>query len=82
MLLCMETPFSLKKEEDLPLLIPDFAEDGMSDLLTNILHEQLNKFTLGGAACYPVNVKLLPKKLEIEGIKRSNTFNPNIMVCI
>ena len=37
---------TMKKVEDLPLLIPDFAEDGLSDLLTNILHEQLNKFTL------------------------------------
>lgn len=37
---------TMKKAEDLPLLIPDFAEDGLSDLLTNILHEQLNKFTL------------------------------------
>ena len=31
---------------DLPVLISGFAEDGMSDLLTNILHEQLNQFTL------------------------------------
>ena len=37
---------TLEKAEDLPLLIPDFAEDGLSDLLTNILHEQLNNFTL------------------------------------
>lgn len=37
---------TMEKAEDLPLLIPDFAEDGLSDLLTNILHEQLNKFTL------------------------------------
>ena len=28
------------------MLIPEFAEDGMSDLLTNILHECLNEFTL------------------------------------
>lgn len=34
------------KAEDLPLFIPGFAEDGMSDLLTNILHECLNQFTL------------------------------------
>lgn len=37
---------TMKRAEDLPLLIPDFAEDGLSDLLTNILHEQLNKYTL------------------------------------
>lgn len=34
------------KAQDLPLLIPGFAEDGMSDLLTNILHECLSDFTL------------------------------------
>ena len=37
---------TIGKAEDLPLLIPGFAEDGMSDLLTNILHECLNEFTL------------------------------------
>lgn len=37
---------TMKMVEDLPLLIPNFAEDGLSDLLTNILHEQLNNFTL------------------------------------
>lgn len=34
------------KAQDLPLLIPGFGEDGMSDLLTNVLHECLNDFTL------------------------------------
>lgn len=37
---------TIEKAEDLPLLIPGFAEDGMSDLLTNILHERLNEFTM------------------------------------
>lgn len=37
---------TIGKAEDLPLLIPGFAEDGMSDLLTNILHECLNEFTI------------------------------------
>ena len=36
---------TIKKPEDLPVLIPDFAEDGLSDLLTNVLHDQLNQFT-------------------------------------
>lgn len=31
--------------QDIPVLVEGFAEDGMSDLLTNILHEQLNHFT-------------------------------------
>lgn len=37
---------TIGKVQDLPVFIPGFAEDGMSDLLTNILHEQLNNFTL------------------------------------
>lgn len=31
--------------QDLPVFIPGFAEDGLSDLLTNVLHEELRKFT-------------------------------------
>lgn len=27
-------------------MIPGFAEDGLSDMLTNILHDKLNTFTL------------------------------------
>lgn len=37
---------TIGKPEDLPLLLPGFAKDGMSDLLTNILHECLNEFTM------------------------------------
>ncbi len=37
---------TIGKAEDVPLLIPGFAEDGMSDLLTNILHECLSEFTM------------------------------------
>lgn len=36
----------MNKVEDLPLLIPNFGEDGLSDLLINILHAHLNDFTL------------------------------------
>lgn len=44
---CGDTGYNLLyRGNDLPLLIPYFAEDGLSDLLTNILYEQLNKFTL------------------------------------
>lgn len=37
---------TVEKAEDLLVLMPNFAEDGLSDLITNILHEQLNRFTL------------------------------------
>lgn len=32
--------------QDVPIFVEGFAEDCMSDLLTNILHEQLNAFTI------------------------------------
>ncbi len=42
----MQEISTMRRVEDLPLLIPGFAEDGLSDLLTNILHAHLNAFTL------------------------------------
>lgn len=36
---------TINKPQDLPVLIPGFAEDGMSDLLTNVLHLELSDFT-------------------------------------
>ena len=38
---------TISRAQDLPVLVRNFAEDCMSDLLTNILHEQLNCFTAG-----------------------------------
>lgn len=37
---------TISKAEDLTVLIPNFAEDGLSDLITNILHDHLNSFTM------------------------------------
>lgn len=37
---------NIGKAEDLSIMIPGFAEDGLSDMLTNILHDKLNTFTL------------------------------------
>lgn len=31
---------------DLPVLLPGFSEDGLSDMLTNIIHDNLNEFTM------------------------------------
>lgn len=42
MLLSIRT---IQKASDLKILLPGFAEDGLSDLITNILHDQLNLFT-------------------------------------
>lgn len=49
---CFSKLINLKKDiptickiEDIPILVEGFAEDFMSDMLTNILHKQLNEFT-------------------------------------
>lgn len=31
---------------DLPVYVPGFSEDGLSDMITNIIHKQLNDYTL------------------------------------
>lgn len=36
---------TINRAQDIPVLVEGFAEDCMSDLLTNILHEPLNTFT-------------------------------------
>lgn len=36
---------TISRPQDIPVLVEGFAEDCMSDLLTNILHEPLNAFT-------------------------------------
>lgn len=36
---------TINKIQDLSIFLPGFAEDGMSDLLTNILHKDLSEFT-------------------------------------
>ncbi len=37
---------SINSSMDLPVLVPDFGKDGLSDLLTNVLNHSLNQFTL------------------------------------
>lgn len=37
---------SISNVIDLPVLITGFNEDGLSDMITNILHQQLNSYTL------------------------------------
>ncbi len=43
---------TISVSQDLPVLLAGFAEDGMSDLITNILHFELNQYTLNQLAKY------------------------------
>ncbi len=37
---------SISSAADLPIFIDDFDKDGLSDMITNIIHQQLNNFTV------------------------------------
>lgn len=37
---------TIGKPTDLTVLLPGFSEDGLSDMLTNVIHDNLNKFTM------------------------------------
>ncbi|MFC6653371.1 hypothetical protein [Paenibacillus rhizoplanae] len=41
---------TITKPMDIPVTISGFSEDGLSDMMTNILHLQLNEFTLAQLA--------------------------------
>ena len=45
---------TISTPEDLPVFLTDFAEDGLSDLLTNILHDELNDFSLAQMEYYGI----------------------------
>jgi hypothetical protein len=42
---------------DIPLMMPRFAEDCMSDMLINVLYKQLSEFTLGQCAKYCIKTE-------------------------
>lgn len=45
---------TIKKSVDIPIFINGFNEDGLSDLITNIIHEELNQFTLNELQKYEI----------------------------
>lgn len=52
--LAARIPF-ISKAMDLPVIVSGFNEDGLSDMITNILHLQLNEYTLEQLAIAGVN---------------------------
>lgn len=53
----VEQNIPLKKAIDLPLFIRDFAEDCLSDMLTNILFKELSEYTLNQCNIHSIPVK-------------------------
>ncbi len=52
----------IQKLFELVLYVPGFAEDGMSDLLTNVLYKELSEFTLQQCKKYNVKTTKCPVK--------------------
>lgn len=50
----------IKKLFELVLYVPEFAEDGMSDLLTNVLYKELSEFTVQQCEKYNVETITCP----------------------
>ena len=76
--LVQEIP-SISQCEDLPVLVEGIAEDCMSDMLTNILHKQLNEFTATQMQKYRIPrahqylMVVIIERLRIEQSKNSST---------
>lgn len=52
----------LAKAIDLPIFIKDFAEDCLSDMITNIIFAELNSYTVKQCNLYSIELTPLPKK--------------------
>lgn len=58
----IDSDIPMSKAIDLPIFIRDFAEDCMSDMLTNILFSELSKYTIEQCQKYSVPLADMPKK--------------------
>lgn len=58
----IDSQVPLSKAIDLPIFIRDFAEDCMSDMLTNILFLELCQYTIEQCKKYSVSLSEMPKK--------------------
>lgn len=64
---------TMSRPEDLKVFVPNFAEDGLSDLLTNIIHDELATFTAQMAERYSIsseNKKLIEYWYWDDGLKK------------
>jgi len=56
------TSIKINRMFELVLYVPEFAEDGMSDLLTNILYKELSEFTVQQCQKYNIETQICPKE--------------------
>ena len=65
----------VSKAIDLPIFIRNFAEDCLSDMLTNILFSQLNEYTVSQCKKYDISLHPLPNKYHYWDIA-SHSWKP------
>lgn len=58
----IDSNIPLSKAIDLPIFIRDFAEDCLSDMLTNILFLNLNEFTISQCEKHSMDIQDIPAK--------------------
>lgn len=58
----IDSNIPLSKAIDLPIFIRDFAEDCLSDMLTNILFLELSNYTIEQCNKYSIPLSTIPKK--------------------
>ena len=61
-ILLVKSGFPIEKPIDIPLLMPRFAEDCMSDMLMNILYKQFSEYTLEQCRIYGLPTTRSKKK--------------------
>lgn len=70
--LLFKSNIDLRFASDLPIFIRDFAEDCLSDMLTNILFKVLSDFTVEQCRKYNVKTYPIPKKYHFWDIETSS----------
>lgn len=65
---------SISKVIDLPVLINGFNEDGLSDLITNIIHRQLNEYTIDCLRKYEIKPNSVDEFYTWDAISASWIF--------
>ncbi len=76
------TRIKISKIFELVLYVPNFAEDGMSDLLTNVLYNELSEFTLKICQKYSIKTSICPEERSYWDCKthKWKKYNGNSLV--
>lgn len=68
----IKTGIQMEAPIDLPLFISDFAEDGMSDMLVNILYKELSEFTIQQCEKYGISMNRIDSERYFWDVETSS----------